>query len=186
MDDQKIIELLFERREEVLGEVTAQYSRLYRGIVETVLGDPCDIEECANDVLLALWNSIPPNAPSNLPAYICKIAHRTAIDKLRYNTSKKRNERYVVMLSELGECFPAGNEEALNAQESGRIHEVLSAFVKKLDPETKILFVRRYFYLESIGALAKRFEMTENHVSVKLYRARKKLKKEFEKEGIFL
>lgn len=186
MDDQKIIELLWERSETALDEISLRYSRLYKGIIREILCDDRDTQECANDLLLAVWNSIPPNRPDSLPAYICKLARRIGIDRLRHDTRQKRNGGYTVALSELEECLPA---EALTGddEETGRlIRAVLSEFVRSLDPETQILFVRRYIYLETVTELARRFEMKENRISAKLYRARKKLKRMLEKEGISL
>ena len=175
MDDNQILDLLFARAETALGEVSQKYSRLYKRILREVVSEEVDVEECENDVLLAVWNSIPPNRPQSLPAYICKIARHVGIDKLRYNTRQKRSSGYTVALSELEECLPA-NHSNENADESSEvIRFVLKKFLQELDPETEILFVRRYMYLESVAELAKRFELSENRVSVKLYRARKKL-----------
>ena len=184
MDDNRIIELLFERAENALDEVSHKYSRLYKGIIRQVLSDECDIEECGNDVLLAVWNTIPPNRPNSLPSYICKIARRIGINRLKYNTRQKRNTGYIVMLSELDDCLPATTPLDDGDERSELIRSVLSDFIRSVDPETEILFVRRYIYLETVADLAKRFELDENRVSVKLYRARKKLKKVLEKEGI--
>ena len=184
MDDNRIIELLFERAETALDEVSKKYSRLYKGIIREVLSDECDVDECENDVLLAVWNTIPPNRPNSLPAYICKIARRIGINRFKYNTRQKRNTEYIVMLSELEECIPAEQTNNDSAERSEMIRAVLSEFLSSLDPETEILFIRRYMYLESVTDLAKRFELEENRISVKLYRARKKLKKVLKKEGI--
>ena len=184
MDDNRIIELLFERAENALDEVSHKYSRLYKGIIRQVLSDECDIEECGNDVLLAIWNAIPPNRPTSFPSYICKIARRIGINRLKYNTRQKRNTDYIVMLSELDDCLPATIPIDDGDERSEIIRSVLSDFIRSVDPETEILFVRRYIYLETVADLAKRFELDENRVSVKLYRARKKLKKVLEKEGI--
>ena len=186
MDDNKIIELLFERTESALEEVACKYSRLYKGIIREILNDDLDIDECANDVLLAVWNTIPPNRPNSLPAYVCKIARRIGIDKLRYNTSKKRNSGYNVMLSELEYCLPSEEDIEYKNESRETIGKVLSGFIRNLDPVTEVLFVRRYIYLESVAVLSKRFEMSQNKISVKLYRARKKLKKILEKEGIMV
>ena len=183
MDDQKIIELLFLRTESALDEISRKYSRLYTGILREIVSDACDAEECANDVLLAVWNSIPPHRPKNLSAYICKLARRIGIDRFRYNTVGKRNG-YTVALEELTECLPSENPFGEQAEQSEAIRNILSEFIRGLDPETEILFVRRYIYLESVMSLAERFEMDENRVAVKLCRARKKLKKLLEKEGI--
>ncbi len=186
MDDLKIIDLLWERSETALDEISLKYSRLYRGIIREILIDDRDTDEAANDVLLAVWNSIPPNRPDSLSAYVCKLARRIGIDRFRHNTRQKRNSGYTVALSELEECLPA---EALTddaEEKSELIRTVLSDFVRSLDPETQILFIRRYIYLETVTDLAKRFEMKENRISAKLYRTRKKLKRMLEKEGITL
>ena len=185
MDDRKIIEQLWERSETALNEISEKYSRLYKHILREILGDESDADECANDVLLAVWNSIPPNRPDSLPAYICKLARHIGIDRFRYSTRQKRRSSYTVALSELEDCLP---EEALtdDGETSRLIRDILSDFVRSLDPETQILFIRRYVYLESVTDLAKRFDMKENRISARLYRAKKKLKQMLEKEGISL
>ena len=184
MDDNRIIELLFERAENALDEVSIKYSRLYKWIIREVLSDEGDVEECENDVLMAVWNTIPPNRPDRLSSYICKIARRISINRFKYSTRQKRNTGYTVMLSELGDCLPDDEPIDDGDECSELIRSVLSNFIRSLDPETEILFVRRYMYLESVTDLAKRFKLDENRISVKLYRARKKLKKVLEKEGI--
>ena len=184
VEDKKIIGLLFERAETVLDEISNKYSRLYKGILREVLSDECDVEECGNDVLLTIWNTIPPNRPKSMTAYICKVARHIGIDKLRYNTRKKRDAGYTVMLSELEDCLPADQNIHGTEEHSEIIRSILDEFLRGLDPETEIMFVRRYIYLESVTHMAKQFELDENHISVKLYRARKKLKKLLEKEGI--
>lgn len=184
MDDVRIIELLFARSESALDEVARKYSRLYMGILRGILADEGDREECANDVLFAVWNSIPPSRPSSLLAYVCKLARRIGIDRFRYNTGKKRNSEYVQSLSELEEALPAEPHAEDTRAQSETVRDVLSAFLRALDPETRILFVRRYVTLESVAELALRFDLDENRVSVKLYRARRRLKRMLEKEGI--
>lgn len=184
MDDVRIIDLLFERAEGALAEVEKKYSRLYMSILRGIVSDDGDREECANDVLLAVWSSIPPHRPNSLSAYVCKIARRIGIDRFRYNTSKKRNSEYTQTLSELEDCLPPEEAGEDSEGHSTAIRTVLSDFLRTQDPETEILFVRRYVYLESVSELAARFDLDENRVSVKLYRARKKLKKLLEKEGI--
>ncbi len=183
MDDSKIIDQLFDRGENALDELSRKYSRLYKGILREMLGDESDVEECANDVLLAVWNSIPPSRPDSLPAYVCRIARNIGINRLKYNKRQKRDSGYTVLLSELDDCIPDTGADF--REESRRIGSVLSDFIRNLDAETRILFVRRYIYLESVTSLAKRFGMSENAVSVKLFRARIKLKKVLEKEDIY-
>lgn len=176
MEDDQIKIMLFERSEAALNTLAQKYAGLYKPVLWEILRNESDVEECANDVLLAVWNSIPPNDPQNLPAYLCRIARRIGIDKLRHRTRKKRDSGYTVSLSELNECLPdSGGLPGEN--DDGQIRKVLSEFVRGLDPETRVLFLRRYVYLESVASLAKRFSLSENYIAVKLYRARKKLKK---------
>lgn len=183
MTESKIIEMFFSRDERALAEVDARYARMYKSVLRRVLGDEADVDECANDVLMALWNSIPPQSPDCLSAYIAALARRTGIDRLRYNTRAKRSAEHVLLLSELDECLPA---PTVAAEESAHFRAVLSNFVRDLDAPTRVLFLRRYVWEESVSELSERFGLGENHISVKLYRARKKLRKLLEKEGIFL
>lgn len=185
MDDISIVELLFERTESALDEVARKYAPLYHGVLREILGDERDVEECANDVLLAVWNSIPPNRPDGLAAYICKLTRRIGIDRFRYNTRQMRHTGYTVSLTELEECLPV--EVALPVEaDNEELKRVLAAFLRDMEPEAQVLFLRRYVYLESVSDLATRFDMSPNHVAVRLYRARKALKKRLEKEGIYL
>ena len=183
MEDNRIVELLLERSETALHEVSARYAGTCRGVLRGLLNDPQDVEECFNDVLLAVWNSVPPNQPRNLNTYICRLARRTGIDRLRYNTRQKRNAAWTVMVSELGDRLPDETPQTEQA-DAGRLNAVLTDFLNGLDAETRILFLWRYVYAETVPELAVRFGISENYVAVRLYRARKKLKTVLEKEGI--
>ena len=183
MDDNRIVELLLERSEAALQAVSAQYAGLCRSVLRGLLNDPRDVEECVNDVLLAVWNSIPPNRPRKLNTYISRLARRTGIDRLRYNTRQKRNAVWTVMLSELGDSLPDDAPQTGQA-DAERLRAVLTAFLDGLDAETRVLFLRRYVYAETVPELAARFGISENYTSVRLYRARKRLKAVLEKEGI--
>ena len=182
MDDCKIIELFQDRSENAIKILKQKYSKIYLAIFRQLLNNSGDIEECENDLLLAIWNSIPPNKPNYLTAYVCKIARRIGINKFNHSIRQKRNNNYTVSLSELEECIPSkfnqfpSNESNLN--------EVLNNFIITLDEQTRVLFIRHYVYLEPIKDLSKRFDISENSISVKLFRARKKLQKELNKEGI--
>ena len=182
MEDSKIVEMLFERDENALEEISRKYSRLYTGVLRETCRDESDVSECANDCLLATWNSIPPNRPNNLGSYLCKIARRIGINKYRHNTRQKRGEGYTALLGELEDCLPDESVD-LSAVPQGKIKKILEDFLKGLDGETRVLFVRRYFYLESVASLAEHFEMRENLVSVKLHRSRARLAKILKEEG---
>lgn len=183
MDDVKIVDMLFLRSEKALEELSDKYSALCASIMKKILDNDEDIEECVNDVRLAVWNSIPPSRPDNLKAYLCTLSRNAAINRLKYNKRQKRSDGYTVMLSELDECIPS-EDEPLDAHfERERLRRVLSDFLRELDAQTRVLFVRRYVYFETPAELAQRFAVNTNNINVKLHRARKKLQKILEKEG---
>ncbi len=186
--DEQIIEALFSRDESILEQISNNYKNLYISVLRQILGSEEDVSECENDVLLAVWNSIPPNRPDNLAAYISKLARNISINRFKYNTRSKRAAGYMLVLEELSECIPdsKSGKEITRLEENKELSKILNDFLKGLDPETRVLFVRRYFYLESVGSLAERYGFTENKVSVKLHRARNKLHKILEKEAVII
>lgn len=179
--DERIVELLFDRDETALDMIQQKYHRMYMSLLREVLDSESDVQECSNDLLLSLWNSIPPTRPNNLTAYIAKLARRIGITRFRYNTRQKRSVGYTVILSELEGALP---DRAEDEDSDGEISALISEFLRSLDTTTRVLFIRRYVYFESIPSLAARFDMTENNVSVKLHRAKTKLKKFLGKEGV--
>lgn len=185
MEDRQIIDLLFARDELGLKITEEKYGQLCRSILRQALSDPSDIDECTNDVLMALWNSIPPNCPDHFPSYISRIARRIGVNRFKHNTRQKRNVQCTVLLSELEDCIPAA-DRVQTRQEARQLRQVLNAFLQALDPQTRVLFIRRYYYLETVKSLAKRFGVSANFVSVRLHRARSALRKLLEKEGIAL
>ena len=186
MEDNRIIEMLFSRDEMALWELERKYRRLYVNLLCSLLDSKADIDECSNDLLSAVWSSIPPNRPDHLPSYLCKLARRIGINRLKYNKREKRSTASTVMLSELSECVPDNSfsEEMESEERAERIRRTVTGFVKELDAETGVIFVRRYFYAESVKELSKRFGMSENAISVRLHRARARLKILLEKEDI--
>ena len=174
MEDQKIIELFFQRSEEALREVSNKYDGICKKISYNILNNIQDVEECVNDTYLVAWNNIPPNQPSPLVTYLCKIARNVSLKKLRYNTAQKRNSYYEMSLSELEECIPSGN--SIYAEEK-ELTQVIEDFLVSLDKKSRVMFLRRYWFADSISDIAEKFCMKENNVSVKLMRIRKKLKK---------
>ncbi len=186
--DEQIIEALFNRDEGILEQISNKYRKIYVSVLRQILGSDEDVFECENDVLLAVWNSVPPNKPNNLAAYIAKLARNISINRFKYNTRQKRAVGYTVVLHELSECIPDNSfgKDYTEHFKDKELGQILTDFVRNLDDETRVLFVRRYFYLESVGSLAKRYGFTENKVSVKLYRARNKLHKILEKEEVII
>ncbi len=181
--DDRIVEGLFARDEKSLTLLKDQYRRFYESIIREILDNEADVQECANDLLLGIWNSIPPNRPVHLSAYIAKLARRISISRFRYNKRQKRDGEYAISLCELEEALPSLSDEYETVGDE-RLSALLSDFLRRLDTESRVLFVRRYVYLESVTSLSKRFGISENNLSVRLYRLRSKLKAFLEKGGI--
>ncbi len=182
LEDSKIIELFFARAEQAIVALSAKYGTACSRIAKNILKNDLDAEECVNDTYLAAWNTIPPERPDPLKTYIFRIARNIAIAKYHTNTSVKRNSYYDVALDELEDVFVACMtvEQEMAASE---LSVLLDNFLATLDEESQMIFVRRYWYSDSISDLADRFQITANNVSVRLSRIRNKLKKYLQKEG---
>lgn len=185
MEDEKIIQLFWERKESAIEELKQKYGTFCTKIANNILNNREDAEECVNDAYLGAWNNIPPEKPNPLRTYICRIVRNQAIKRYHANRAKKRNSVYDVALEELENCIPAVGtvEEQWNAKEVARS---IDAFLECLDRENRILFVRRYWYGESVPDLAGLFQISSHNVTVRLSRIREKLKKHLKKEGIWL
>ena len=185
MDDRKIIELFRERSEQAIAELADKYGAVCSNIALHILNNRQDAEECVNDTYLGVWNTIPPQNPDPLISYVCRIARNLAIKRYHRNTAAKRNSIYDVALDELENCFPDSHsvEEAFDAAETARI---IDAFLETLDRDSRVLFVRRYWYADSIGELAVLFQTGKHNVSVRLSRIREKLKQYLIREGVVL
>ena len=182
LEDSKIIELFFARVEQAIVELSAKYGTVCSRIARNILKNDLDAEECVNDTYLVAWNTIPPQKPGSLRAYIFRIVRNIAIAKYHANTSKKRNSYYDVALEELESCFAASVtvEQEISANE---LSQQIDRFLATLDEESQMLFVRRYWYADSIPDIAERFQISNNNVSVRLSRIRDKLKAHLKKEG---
>ena len=182
MKDKEIIEL-FIKREETALEITAEKYKSYCvSIAERILGSREDAEEIWNDVLSAVWNSIPPNEPEYLNLYLGKIARNASLKKLESETAKKRDCGIKIQLDELAEAIPA----PLLEQQADLIalRDFLNGFIRSLPKEQREIFVKRYWLCEEVKSIAESFGYSENKVSLILFRIRKRLKKELEKEDL--
>jgi len=185
MDDKQIIALFFARSEHAISELSAKYGRLCQQIAVNILSNQQDAEECVNDAYLGAWNTIPPQKPNPLQAYICKIVRNIAITRYHANTAMKRNSHYDVALDELENCLFSVDtpESMLQAKE---LSGLLDRFLSGLDTRSRVMFVRRYWYADSVADIAAEFHMRPNTVSVKLGRIRDNLRNFLRKEGYLL
>ena len=180
MDDRQIIALFYERSEQAITELSKKYGDLCFKIAITILNDAQDAEECVNDAYLGAWNSIPPQNPAPLRAYLCRIVRNLALKKRRANTALKRGSQLEISLSELENCIPDNSfDEHLSAKE---LTAQLNAFLSTLHRDDRVLFLKRYWFSEPLTEIAKAFGITEHNASVRLSRIRKKLHQYLNKE----
>ena len=180
MNDKSIIELFRNRDEQAITELKLKYDRLCCHIAGNILSQREDIEECINTAYYDIWNRIPPDEPDDLKTYMCRIVKNKAIDRLKYNTAAKRSSQLSVSLDELAECIPDRQQDDMSAK---KLAEVISRFLRTQDERHRKIFVRRYWYGDSLSKIAEYFGMNEKTVATYLFRTRKKLKEFLKKEG---
>lgn len=184
MDDSKLIRLLWDRNAEVLQLLHRKFGPRLFATARSILGNPMDAEETVNDTYFAVWNTIPPQRPNPLSAFIYKIGRNLALKRYRDNTALKRNTTYQLSLEELAGCIPGPClEESLDARELGRL---LDLFLDGLSLENRNLFLRRYWFGDSVKDVANAFGLTQNAASVRLSRIRSQLKDYLTKEGYYV
>ena len=181
MDDEKIIEMFFDRNELALNETEQKYGRYCFAVSYRILNSNEDSEECVNDTWLAAWNAIPPKKPESLRGFLARICRNISLDRLDFLKADKRNQNVTEAFEEL-EAFLSGGEE--NIPEEIFMREVVNRFLASLDRKTRIIFMRRYWYFCSIPEIAESMGISENSVRVTLHRTKLRMKSFFEKEGI--
>ena len=181
MEDEKIVSMFLLRDEQAVAAANDKYGKLLCGIASRILDSQSDAEECLNDSLLALWNSIPPNQPDDLRSYACKIIRNLSLKRLSYNLAEKRSQNAGVPLTELEAVLP--DESALEALRRVDLSIVVDEFLKTQPPEARAVFIRRYFFFDSVGEIARSIGISESKVKSALFRTRNKLKKCLDMKG---
>ncbi len=176
MNDSDIIGLLWERSENAITELKNKYDRLARSVAMNILHDSLDAEECMNDSYLGMWNSLPPERPKILPAYFTAVTRNIALKQYRRKTAAKRGPT-----EELTETSAVS---ASPEEEIGLAGEVISGYLSTVDQRSRVLFMRRYYFGDSLADAAKAVGMSANRAGVRLSRMRDRLKKILKEEGI--
>ena len=183
MDDKEIIGLFWARIERAIDVLRQKYGKLLLKTAMNILCDRRDAEEAENDTYLAVWDTVPPARPDPLCAYVLKIGRNTSLKLLRTRTAQKRSG-YEVCLDELAEVLPGETlEEQMDARELGR---AINRFLAAQDKQSRVLFVKRYWFGDDICTLSKELGLTQGAASVRLHRTRSKLKDYLQKEGFWL
>ena len=186
MDDGKIINLYIERSEDAIKETDIKYGGYCKIIANNIVGNVSDTEECVNDTYLKMWNTIPPTIPNVLKAYIGRITRNFALMKYRESTCAKRGGGEISLVIEEIEEFLPAVDSVDTVMESNLVLELVNKLLLTVPEENRKIFVRRYWYAQSVANIAKAMGITESKVKSVLFRIRNKLKEELAKEDIYV
>ena len=159
MEDSQIIELYWQRSESAIAETAKKYGKLCRHIAMNIVGNLSDAEECENDTYVSTWNSIPPTRPNVFSAFLTKIARNIALNRYEYNKAAKRNNEFDLVLDE---------------------------FLGQLPKEKRVMFVRRYWYSDTVKDISKRLQISESKVKTTLFRVRNELQDFLTARGVMV
>lgn len=182
MDDLRIIDLYFERNEQAITETAAKYGKLCHSIAYNVLNNHEDSEECVNDTYIGMWNAIPPARPNNFTAFICRIVRNLSLKRLEFLKREKRSVDVVLSLDELAAVLP-DDQYAPDVSDED-VGKLISQFLRTQKEDVRNVFIRKYYFFDSIKEIAVRYSFTESKVKNMLFYTRNKLKDYLIKEGV--
>ena len=185
MEDSAIIDLYWARNEEAIVVSDQKYGPLCRSLSRNILASREDADECVNDTWHRAWDTIPPQRPGSLRAYLCKIVRNLSIDRWRAKRAQKRGDGMEVLLGELEDCVPDVSS-AEEVAESNEVSRYIDCWLDTLPQEERVIFVRRYWYGQRVDELAEQFKCSPNKMAQRLYRLRGKLRASLEREGVVL
>ena len=178
MNDKEIIALFNSRDQRAVTELKNKYGDYITAVSTRISGSRSDAEECVNDAYLAVWNTIPPEDPADLGAYVFRICRNITVDRVRRNAAKKRSAETVSLTEELAECDSAEDEYI-----QSELKSVINAFLKTLKKRDRDIFLCRYYFSYSMKDVSDRFGISEEYARTVLSRTRTKLKEHLIKEG---
>jgi RNA polymerase sigma-70 factor (ECF subfamily) len=182
MEDSAIIRLYWNRDQRAVAETDLKYHPYCYTVSHNILTDHEDAEECVNDTWFRAWNAMPPQQPQVLRAFLGKITRNLSLDRYRSGKTEKRGGELERIELELADCATQSDiDEHLNVTETAKL---ITQFLDSCDQTSRVLFLRRYWYADSIAAIAKRFSMPESTVKSNLHRTRIKLRGYLEAEGV--
>ena len=186
MEDSTILALYWDRVEDAVTFTKEKYGALCRSIARRLLTDERDVDECESDVYIRAWNSIPPERPSCLSAWLARVARNAALDRIRYNAAACRSSALTEAFEELEPWLVAVEGDPQKALDEKEFRHMLNDFLRAQSPEARRFFLRRYWYGESVREIAQTCGVKETKVKTSLFRTRERLRKELEREELKL
>ena len=183
LDNEQIVELYLLRDQSAIERTAEKYGHRLRSLAFNIVQDRQTAEECENDTYLEAWNSIPPHEPRNyLYAFLARIARHISLNRCRSRNRLKRSAFVCELSSEIEQCIPAPDDMQCRIDDM-TLQEAINGFLETLDEEKRHVFLRRYWYLDSVVAISKRYAFSQSKVKTMLFRIRNELRKYLEKEG---
>ena len=184
MEDAKIIELFFQRNEQAVKETDTAYGRRLYVLSNNILNNREDAEESVSDTYMEIWKSIPPKRPKYFYAFLASVCRNVSFNHLDWRLAAKRNAEVVALTQEMEMCIPDSRQDA--EMDRRELRRVLESFLETLTKESRLIFLRRYLYVDTVAEIAARYGISESKVKTQLHRARAKLHTYLKKEGIYV
>ncbi|MCM1308980.1 MAG: sigma-70 family RNA polymerase sigma factor [Butyrivibrio sp.] len=185
MDDSKIVDLFLERSEKAIVELSNKYGSMCMKLAMNLLNDRQDAEECVNDAYFGVWNSIPPQKPKILVSFVNRVVRNISINRYKKNNADKRKGNYDLCIEELEGCIASQNSVEDEIAES-ELSSYIDEFLDSLNKVNRMLFVRRYWYMDDYGDISEMSGLKEGTVRVRLSRIKANLKVFLERRGVFV
>lgn len=183
MEDFEIVELFFKRNEDAIKKTSEKFGKRLFSVAFGITKNFETAEECENDTYLEAWNRIPPHEPkSYLYAFLARITRNLSLNRCREKETLKRKAFICELSAEMEECIPSPDDMNCRLDDIA-FGEAISAFLRNLEKEKRNIFIRRYWFLDSVSEISKRFSLSESNVKTTLFRLRKNLREYLEKEG---
>ncbi len=182
MEDAQIIALFFARDEQAVKETDTAYGRKLFSLSNRILDNREDAEESVSDTYMETWKSIPPKHPKYFYAFLASICRNLSLNRLDWKLAAKRNAEMVALTEEMETCIPDRRQEG--EYDRMELRRILESFLESLSKESRLIFLRRYLYVDTVSEIAVRYGISESKVKTQLHRSRKKLYAALQKEGI--
>ena len=184
MEDAKIIELFFQRNEQAVKETDTAYGRKLYVLSNNILNNREDAQECVSDTYMETWKSIPPKRPKYFYAFLASICRNMSFNRLDWRMAAKRNAEVMALTQEMEMCIPDTRQDG--EMDRRELRQVLESFLETLSKESRLIFLRRYLYVDTVAEIATRYGISESKVKTQLHRTRAKLYAHLKKEGIYV
>lgn len=184
MDHKSIIKLLFDRDESALAQIQRQYGNLIRSIAFNLFKSDSVAEECLNDTLMDIWNTIPPEEPASISSYACMLVRRRTIDRMRHENAQKRARPEGSEYTEACEELVLLDDISQEIVDRLDLSRIINEFLAEQSRSNREIFISRYYDFESLDSIAARMRLSRSAVGTRLFRMKNSLKEKLEKEGV--